>query len=166
MWFCAGWLLIGHYAPPPAGLLGKPATDLLDLFGTGGRLAAISVLCLLIGEVTGSLVQRLFFRLSLGYVRGLDPGQLDQRPRGPLAVFRPTSRRAINRLRGRILQDYQQHQESTTSDASPRTLDRHEVDQIAAAALNEILFISPPSRCPCRCSRWPCASTWPCQRGS
>ncbi|MEV6624209.1 hypothetical protein AB0M83_14660 [Amycolatopsis sp. NPDC051106] len=36
MWFCAGWLLIGHYHPPAAGLLGKPALELLELFGTGG----------------------------------------------------------------------------------------------------------------------------------
>ncbi|MGK3200715.1 hypothetical protein [Amycolatopsis sp. MEPSY49] len=62
MWFCAGWLLIGHYHPPSAGLLARPALELLELFGTGGRLAAISVLCLLIGEVTGSFVAVVFGR--------------------------------------------------------------------------------------------------------
>ncbi|MEU0792229.1 hypothetical protein ABZ342_19355 [Amycolatopsis sp. NPDC005961] len=87
MWFCAGWLLIGHYHPPQAGLLGKPALDLLELFGTGGRLAAISVLCLLIGEVTGTLVQSVFFQLSVAYLRRLTPERLDPRPRGPLTVF-------------------------------------------------------------------------------
>ncbi|MFG1639130.1 hypothetical protein ACGFMK_02465 [Amycolatopsis sp. NPDC049252] len=67
MWFCAGRLLIGHYAPPPGDLLGKPALELLDLFGTGGRPAAISVLCLLIGEVSGGVL-----RLSVAQVRRLD----------------------------------------------------------------------------------------------
>jgi len=139
MWFCAGWLLIGHYSPPPGGLLGKPALELLDLFGTGGRLAAISVLCLLIGEVTGSLVQGLFFQLSTAQVRRLDPAN----PRGSVGVFRPMSNRSITRIRGRILQDYRRHQEETTSEASPRTVDQHEVDRLASAALNEILFMSP-----------------------
>jgi hypothetical protein len=143
MWFCAGWLLIGHYQPPSAGLLGKPALELLELFGTGGRLAAISVLCLLIGEVTGSLVQALFFQLSFKYLRQLTPENLDHRPRGPLSAFRPVSGRAIARVRGRIGQDYRKHQEDTTSDATPRGVDRHEVDRLAVDALREVLHISP-----------------------
>jgi hypothetical protein len=72
--------------------------------------------------VTSSLVQGLSFQLSAAQVRRLDPAN----PRG-----------------GRILQDYRRHQEETTSEAGPRTVDQHEVDRIAAAALNEILHMSP-----------------------
>ena len=115
MWFCAGWLLIGHYHPPSADLPGKPAQELLELFGTGGRLAAISVLCLLIGEVTGTLVQSAFFQLSVAYLRKVTPENLGRWPRGPLAAFRPLSTRALMRVRGRIGLDYRLHQESTTS---------------------------------------------------
>jgi len=94
MWFCAGWLLVGHYHPPPADLLGKPARELLELFGTGGRLAAISVLCLLVGEVTGTLVQSVFFQISVAYLRRLTPDSVDRWPGGPLSVFRPLSTRS------------------------------------------------------------------------
>lgn len=143
LWFCAGWLLIGHYHPPSASLLGKPALELLELFGTGGRLAAISVLCLLIGEVTGTLVQSVFFQLSLAYLRQLTPEGLDRWPRGPLLVFRPLSTRALVRVRDRIRLDYRRRQESTTSDATPRGEDRHEIDRLALAAVHEVLFMSP-----------------------
>ncbi|WIY05159.1 hypothetical protein QRX60_15430 [Amycolatopsis mongoliensis] len=143
MWFCAGWLLIGHYHPPSAGLLGKPALELLELFGTGGRLAAISVLCLLIGEVTGTLVQSAFFQLSVAYLRKLTPENLDARPRGPLTVFRPLSGRSLSRVRARIRQDYQRHQESTTSDATPRSENQHEIDRIALDAMREVQYMWP-----------------------
>ncbi|SFW60368.1 hypothetical protein [Amycolatopsis australiensis] len=143
MWFCAGWLLVGHYHPPPAGLLGKPALELLELFGTGGRLAAISVLCLLIGEVTGTLAQSVCFRLSVAYLRRLAPDDLVRRPGGPLSVFRPLSTRALVRVRDRIRLDYRRHQDSTTSDATPRGDDRHEVDRLTLETVHEVLFMSP-----------------------
>jgi hypothetical protein len=143
MWFCAGWLLIGHYHPPAAGLLGKPALELLELFGTGGRLAAITVLCLLIGEVTGSVVRGLFGRLSFIYLRRLSPQDLDRLPRGPLGAFRPVSTRAVARVRGRIRLDYRQRQEDTTSDASPHGIDQYEIDRLTIDALREILHVSP-----------------------
>jgi hypothetical protein len=143
MWFCAGWLLIGHYHPPAAGLLGKPALELLELFGTGGRLAAITVLCLLIGEVTGTLVQSAFFRVSLAYLRRLTVYELDHRPRGPLSIFRPMTSRAVARVRSRVRLEYRQHQESITSDATPRGDDQHEIDRLAIEALRELLHMSP-----------------------
>ncbi|GLY35608.1 hypothetical protein Amsp01_016320 [Amycolatopsis sp. NBRC 101858] len=143
MWFCAGWLLIGHYRPPSAGLLAKPAVELLELFGTGGRLAAISVLCLLIGEVTGTLVQSAFFRLSLAYLRKLTSENLAHRPRGLLSAFRPLSGRAIGRVRGRIRHELRQRQESTTSEATPRGVDQHDVDRVTIGALTEVLYMSP-----------------------
>jgi hypothetical protein len=70
--------------------------------------------------VTSSLVQGLSFQLSAAQVRRLDPAN----PRG-----------------GRILQDYRRHQEETTSEAGPRTVDQHEVDRITAAALTEVLSV-------------------------
>ncbi|WP_372670037.1 hypothetical protein [Amycolatopsis kentuckyensis] len=143
MWFCAGWLLIGHYHPPPAGLLARPAVELLELFGTGGRLAVISVLCLLIGEVTSRLVQAFFYRVCLGYLRRLTADDLDHRPRGLLSVFRPVSGRAVARVRSRARKEYRKHQEATVSDASPRGEDRFEVDRRAIEALGEVLHMSP-----------------------
>ena len=143
LWFCAGWLLIGHYHPPSASLLGKPAQDLLELFGTGGKLAAISVLCLLIGEVTGTVVQSVFFQLSVAYLRRLTPELLDPRPRGPLTVFRPLSSRALSRVRDRIRLEHRRHQDSTTSDATPRGDDQHEVDRRTLDAVREVLYMSP-----------------------
>jgi len=140
MWFCAAWLLW-----PPAGpqLLERPAIELLDLFGTGGRLVAISVLCLLVGEVTSALVHGLFFQLSARYLRRLTPANFGDRLSGLLSPFRPVSRRGMNRVRGRVRREYLQHQEETTSESSPRTVDEHEVDRLALAALHEVLFMSP-----------------------
>ncbi|WP_410666463.1 hypothetical protein [Amycolatopsis sp. cmx-4-68] len=142
LWFCAGWLLIGHYHPPSAGLLGKPALELLELFGTGGRLAAISVFCLLIGEVTGSVVAAMFGRLSHASLQRLTAADLDHLPGGPLAVFRPVSGRTVERMRGRIRQEHRQRQE-LISDATPRGINPHEVDRIAIDAVREVLHVSP-----------------------
>ena len=142
MWFCAGWLLVGRFRSPSAGqLLSPPATDLLKLFGDGGRLVAISVLCLLIGEVTSSLVQTVFRWLSFAWLRRATSGE--RRSGRLLAVFRPLSHRAIRRVRARIRQDYERHQDETTSDATPRGIDDPAVDRLAAEALGEILFMSP-----------------------
>ncbi|MFJ7211839.1 hypothetical protein [Amycolatopsis sp. NPDC098790] len=143
MWFGAGWLLIGHYGRPPAGLLARPAVELLELFGTGGRLAAISVLCLLIGEVTGSVVAGVFGRLSQTYLHRLTAADLDHLPGGPLAVFRPVSGRTVERMRGRIRQEHRQRQEELISDATPRGINPHEVDRIALDAVREVLHVSP-----------------------
>ena len=143
MWFCAGWLLIGHYRPPPAGLLGKPALELLELFGTGGKLAAISVLCLLIGEVTGTLVKSAFFGLSYTYLRRVTEDDLDRLPGGPLGLFRPVSGRTLDRIRSRVRQHHHQREEAAASDATPRGIDRHEVDRIALDAVREVLHMSP-----------------------
>ncbi|MCR6484429.1 hypothetical protein M8542_16515 [Amycolatopsis sp. OK19-0408] len=143
MWFCAGWLLIGHHARPSTGLLGKPARELLALFGTGGRLAAISVLCLLIGEVTGSLVQATFFRISYGYLRRLTTADLDSRPRGLRGLFRPLSGRAVSRVRDRARENERRHQEAEASEASPRGVIDYEVDRRALGAVREVLHLSP-----------------------
>jgi hypothetical protein len=143
MWFCAGWLLGDHFwTGPPGGLLKAPAVQLLDLFGTGGKLAAISVLCLLLGELTSALVDAVFFSLSHRFLKRITPETLDQMASRPW-IFRPMSGRSMRRVRTRIRQEYQRHQEETTSDNSPRTIDEHEVDRLAIEALREVLFMSP-----------------------
>ncbi|UOX87919.1 hypothetical protein MUY14_40490 [Amycolatopsis sp. FBCC-B4732] len=68
---------------------------------------------------------------------------LDERPRGPLSVFRPVTSRVVARVRSRIRSDYRQLQEKTTSDNTPRGEDRHEVDRLTIDALREVLHMSP-----------------------
>ena len=143
MWFCASWLLVGHFWPDTLkkALLAEPAKKLLANFGTSGQVIAISIACLLIGEATSSAVQHTFFKVSRQYMANITPENFIELPfAGRFRDrFRPMSMRSINRVYARVIRGYQDRVAS-----SPNAIyDSTEANQLAIATLREVLFVAP-----------------------
>jgi hypothetical protein len=133
MWFGAVWLLVNHFWPASAEpMLTKPIVELVELFGTGGKLIVISTLCLLIGEVTSTTVQSFFFRLSQRCLAEITPPNIMKPRKGWRRLFWPMSTRSLNRLHTKIVREYH-------IDDDPPGAAEHQ----AMEAVREVLYISP-----------------------
>ena len=144
MWVIAAWLLVSYFLPPgaQADVVGKPILQVLSVAGSAGSLVALSVLCLLIGEFTGSSTQALFFYLSKRYLEELTPQTAHDGLSGPIRVFRPMSARARRRVYNTTVKRVQKERAAANS-AEPESVARLSPEDVALAALGEVLFLSP-----------------------
>lgn len=143
MWFCASWLIVGHFWPNSlkAALLAEPAKKLLTSFGTSGQVIAISVACLLIGEATSSAIQHTFFKISVRYLAGITPENFTDLPfPGRFRDrFRPMSMRSINRVHAMVIKGYRERTEGLPN----AIFDSNEANRLAVTTLSEVLFVAP-----------------------
>jgi hypothetical protein len=143
MWFAAVWLLGAGVWRDRAGgrsILSAPAEQLLNLFGVSGRLVAISVVCLLVGEVTSVTAQSMLYRRSWRYMARITPENLAGLPGGWRGLFRPISRRAINRLYTNMIHAYEAVRPPGGGAEVPGS---EESERMAIRVLNEVLTMGP-----------------------
>jgi hypothetical protein len=139
MWFGAVWLLVAHIWPVSAGgrpVLSEPTVRLIELFGTGGKIIAISVLCLLVGEVTSVTVQSIFFRLAQRCLRQLTPSSMSKPRKGWQRLFWPMSSRSLNRVYTKVLQEHRNREIDTGTEPGAS-------ERLALEAVREVLYMSP-----------------------
>jgi hypothetical protein len=132
MWVLGIYLIAGNevIGSPEKVHLTPRAQQIVDFAGHGGILAAFTVVCVLVGQMTSGIVESLFFEITVRNMRrrirlGVDLPE----PRDLLGLFRPASRKSMRRLRD--------HVDELTE------LDETERKEVLALSLDEILYISP-----------------------
>jgi hypothetical protein len=146
MWVLGIWLLAAHLWPPlldPRTVLAPPILVLIDALGATGSLVALSVVCLLVGECTASLVQNWTMRISRKYVERLTPTGAPGRLRRLVRVFRPMSSRSVARifLKARRVQPLLLPIERAVGDSAEPPA--QSADDLALSAIKEVLYLAP-----------------------
>ncbi len=146
MWVSAAWLISAHLWPillKREAILGQPIVKLLAILGSAGSLVALSVLCLVIGEFSGGLVQSLFFRFSKKYIQRITPENIQNAPHGWLWIFRPMSLRSISRVYSMTQRVHAKRLADPVAGPSPSDGPPFSSEEVAIQALREVLFLSP-----------------------
>ena len=146
MWVAAAWLIGAHIWPhllTQDKLFGEPVIKLLTILGSAGSLAALSLLCLIVGEFTSGSVQTLFFRFSKVYVQRLTPENFYNAPRGWLRLFRPMSFQSMNRVYVRMQRAHAERMADSIADSPSADNPSAPAEQVAIQALREVLYLSP-----------------------
>lgn len=133
LWFTSAWLLFADLVNTPNALNDNIVT-LLNFFGFGGKIVAVSAFCLLLGEVSSAPIQSVFFRLSRLSLLSVTPATIARPPTGWHRLFFPMSTRSLKRAYARVLNELK---------ASKGSQSEAEAEQRAIESINEILFISP-----------------------
>jgi len=146
MWVSAAWLIGAHLWPDllkQEAIFGQPIVKLLAILGSAGSLVALSVICLIIGEFAGGLVQSLFFRFSYRHIQKITPENIHNAPRGWLRIFQPMSFRAMNRVYSTTQRAHAKRLADPIAGLPPSDSPPLPSEEVAIQALREVLFLSP-----------------------
>jgi hypothetical protein len=131
LWFSAAWLLFADLVDKQP-ILSSNAAALVNFFGFGGKIVAVSVLCLLVGEAASAPVHSIFFRLSQASLLRLEPATVGTPPTGWRRLFFPMSSRSVKRVYARAMSGQK-------GDGSSQS----EMEQRAMESIHEVLYLSP-----------------------